>query len=614
MADKSIGELVAATGVTQTDLFVLEQSGTAKKLTGQILENWLVSFADGHGGIQSIAKLSTSGLSDTYRITMADTTTFDFVVTNGRSITGISKTSTSGLVDTYTIEYNDGTTDTFTVQNGEKGDKGDNAYIWIKYASANPTDAAVVSMGDVPDDWMGVYTGYDPAAPSDASAYKWYRIKGDKGNTGDQGKPGETYTTSVTYGVSESPTVYPTVWYESITSAPVSSGSYVWSRVQYLNSSNVVVNTAYSVSHIGQNGTGAGTVTSVTFGDTVYQDVAGNVTIPMPSSSDVGAIADPVSKGGGQFLQWDASAEAWVAATPTGSVTTVNGVGVTAGTTNIRLTAKDIGPYHARNLLDNSDFRNPVNQRGLQEYTSNGYSIDRWIFEKQDNALLVVQRVEAGFPEDRISLQVGSGYADFYQNLENYDKMAGKRYTLAVNIKGVVYAKVFTMGSLDGGISLGNDGAVFYSTPNQHVLIRAMTAPGFNMLWMALYEGEYTAETMPEYQPKGYGAELAECIRYYRKSYDGNNIKSSTGVVSIKPANSNWLCTVNFDTPMRAVPTITLYSPATGQVGCVSDFYTDIDTETVSVTATKRNFAILLANGFNTDHSYYFNFEASADL
>ena len=169
-----------------------------------------------------------------------------------------------------------------------------------------------------------------------------------------------------------------------------------------------------------------------------------------------------------------------------------------------------------RNLLDNSDFRNPVNQRGLQEYTSNGYSIDRWIFEKQDNARLVVQRVEAGFPEDRISLQVGSGYADFYQKLENYDKMAGKRYTLAVNIKGVVYAQVFTMGNFAGGISLGNDGAAFYSTPNQHVLIRAMTAPGFNMLWMALYEGEYTAETLPEYQPKVYGAELAECQRYYQ--------------------------------------------------------------------------------------------------
>ena len=97
MADKSVGELIAAKSVTPTDLFVLEQNGTAKKLTGQVLENWLVSFADGHGGIQSIAKLSTSGLADTYRITLADTTTFDFVVTNGKGITGISKTSTTGM-------------------------------------------------------------------------------------------------------------------------------------------------------------------------------------------------------------------------------------------------------------------------------------------------------------------------------------------------------------------------------------------------------------------------------------------------------------------------------------------------------------------------------------
>ena len=34
--------------------------------------------------------------------------------------------------------------------------------------------------------------------------------------------------------------------------------------------------------------------------------------------------------------------------------------------------------------------------------------------------------------------------------------------------------------------------------------------------WAALYEGEYTVETLPEYQPKGYGAELLECQRYYQ--------------------------------------------------------------------------------------------------
>ena len=33
--------------------------------------------------------------------------------------------------------------------------------------------------------------------------------------------------------------------------------------------------------------------------------------------------------------------------------------------------------------------------------------------------------------------------------------------------------------------------------------------------WAALYEGEYTDETKPDYHPRGYAAELAECQRYY---------------------------------------------------------------------------------------------------
>ena len=73
---------------------------------------------------------------------MADTTTFDFPVKNGRGITGVSKISTSGLVDTYRITYNDSTNSTFTITNGAKGDKGDNAYVWIRYASQKPTAAS----------------------------------------------------------------------------------------------------------------------------------------------------------------------------------------------------------------------------------------------------------------------------------------------------------------------------------------------------------------------------------------------------------------------------------------------------------------------------------------
>ena len=90
MADKTIDMLQPATAVGPNDLFVLQQSATAKKLTGQILENWLVTLADGHGGIQTIAKTSTSGLVDTYTITYADTTTSTFTVTNGKTMSGVT--------------------------------------------------------------------------------------------------------------------------------------------------------------------------------------------------------------------------------------------------------------------------------------------------------------------------------------------------------------------------------------------------------------------------------------------------------------------------------------------------------------------------------------------
>ena len=276
MADKSVGELVAATGVTPTDLFLLEQSGTAKKLTGQTLENWLVSFADGHGGIQSIAKLSTSGLADTYRITMADTTTFDFVVTNGRSINSIAKTSTSGLVDTYTITYNDGTTSTFTVKNGEKGDKGDNAYVWIKYASQKPTESSH-SMGDIPDNWIGIYSGNSSTDPTDWKQYKWFQIKGAKGDTG---AAATLVTKSVTYQVSDSGTIIPSgAWVSSVPVVP--QGKYLWTKTELkFNTGDPIV--SYSVARMGMDGSGS--VSSVAG---VSPDGTGNVTL---TAADVEAL------------------------------------------------------------------------------------------------------------------------------------------------------------------------------------------------------------------------------------------------------------------------------------------------------------------------------------
>lgn len=229
----------------------MEQDGAAKKLTGQILLNWLTAAADGHGGISSIVKQSTSGLTDTYRITMADTTTFDFTVKNGRSISTIAKVSVSGLVDTYRITYNDNTTSTFTVTNGAKGDKGDNAYVWIRYAAQKPT-AASHSFGVLPDNWMGVYSGNSATAPTDWTKYQWFEIKGEKG---DIGNPALLTSQSVTYQASTSGNVIPSGnWQGSIPT--VAQGAYLWTRVAMTFNSGTPIY-AYSVSRMGLDGTGA---------------------------------------------------------------------------------------------------------------------------------------------------------------------------------------------------------------------------------------------------------------------------------------------------------------------------------------------------------------------
>lgn len=102
--------------------------GTIEKTsTSGLVDTYTITLTDGSqttftvtngSSIQSITKTSTSGLTDTYTVTLTDGTETTFTVTNGKSITNIAKTSTVGLVDTYTITYNDGTTSTFTVTNG----------------------------------------------------------------------------------------------------------------------------------------------------------------------------------------------------------------------------------------------------------------------------------------------------------------------------------------------------------------------------------------------------------------------------------------------------------------------------------------------------------------
>ena len=241
MADKAIGQLNAATSVNSVDLFVLEQNGEAKKLTGQILENWLLSFASSLGGITSIELTSSTG--------------------------------TNPVVDTYTIHYaNSETVTTFTVTNGVKGDTGAQTYVWIKYASAQPTQDS--DMGSSPDDWIGIYSGTSSPAPSHYTDYTWYQYKGD---TGETGAAATLTAATVGYQQSDSGSIVPEGSWTTTVPTPV-AGKYLWTRIQIQFNSGSPI-TAYNVSRYGIDGTGA--VSSV---NGVSPDGNGNVQL---TASDI---------------------------------------------------------------------------------------------------------------------------------------------------------------------------------------------------------------------------------------------------------------------------------------------------------------------------------------
>lgn len=153
-----------------------------------------------------------------------------------------------------------------------------------------------------------------------------------------------------------------------------------------------------------------------------------------------------------------------------------------------------------RNLLDNSFFLNPVNQRLQSTYTGIGYTIDRWKLWGADSTVVITN--------DGIAVQSSDNYLQQYIEYERADK--DNTYTLAVK-------------TADGTVE------VICGKPADNVIgtkcslgiseylnaVRISLHPGYTYVWAALYEGTYSADTLPEYQPKGYAVELAECMRYF---------------------------------------------------------------------------------------------------
>ena len=168
------------------------------------------------------------------------------------------------------------------------------------------------------------------------------------------------------------------------------------------------------------------------------------------------------------------------------------------------------------NLLDNSDFIHPINQRGeTSKQASWVYWIDRWLSDTEKTAAQLTSsgiRLPATAEKNLRILQ--------RVPLERIKK--GQSYTIAAYdasgnvfcVSGVFDGEQLTGDASSGGkywlsLNKGDNLTYWYCILDAYADITVKCT--------ALYEGEYTAETLPPYVPKGYAAELAECLRYYRR-------------------------------------------------------------------------------------------------
>lgn len=241
---------------------------------------------------------------------------------------------------------------------------------------------------------------------------------------------------------------------------------------------------------------------------------------------------------------------------------------------NMEIIDQEMGKRsRAHNLLVNSNFR--TNQRGQTTYTGNGYSIDCWRSFYADTTHTVT--------ESGILVSATDGNPKIYQVIDPNAIDTNKTYTAAVcDSAGNVSVK-----TMRPTATVYSPVCVYISGSN--MLFRIDGANTWR--WAALYEGEYTLETLPAYVPKDYVAELLACQQhaiplggFYR--YRAVQITSSYIDFCI-----------NLPIKMRATPTfnkdaLTVYGMSNGVITTQSGFtfaILQVSATGIVIRATKAN-------------------------
>lgn len=194
------------------------------------------------------------------------------------------------------------------------------------------------------------------------------------------------------------------------------------------------------------------------------------------------------------------------------------------------------------NLLINSDFRNPINQRGATTYSGSGnpYSIDRWRTLSSN-----VEIIEGGL---RIynTISTRSYFAQFFE------KPYKGTYTLTLNVLTldgtcVIYGDGFNEQQLVEGIN------VYHVTTNSNynlinIVLGLHSGSSIVIEYIKLEQGSIATP----FVPRSYGEELALCQRYYWKR--PQKLEAVAGYMN---GSGSVIVTLPIPTPMRnTVPTV----------------------------------------------------------
>lgn len=244
------------------------------------------------------------------------------------------------------------------------------------------------------------------------------------------------------------------------------------------------------------------------------RDELGQIKHPVSSVNGQTGTVELTAEGIGAASSVDVSNAKTAAVSEANSYTNTQITGVKTYTNE---QIKKASPY---NFLDNSDFTNPVNQRGQGTYPlgggNNRFTIDRWA-TTNGNTILTVN--DNGITLTNTQAESG-GY--LRQRLIPLSKYQNRTFTLAVTLSNG--QRVCASGTIPNAFNIKDGdksiGGVMVS--GEEVWVRIWSnanEDSRSFSNVALYEGAYTIDNLPDYQPKGYGPELAECMRYYQKHY-----------------------------------------------------------------------------------------------